>query len=365
MIKGILCLVLGGIMKLKKLAAICLAGVLCLTAFTGCGANADDTIATLGDQKVTYGVANFMCKYQKAALDDVYISYFGASVWDTDLYGNGVTMEDDLKTYVMDTLHEIYTLKAHMEEYGVTITDEEKAKIEEAAKAFMAANSEEALEEMGATEEIVIEVLTLYTIEVKMYNAITAEANTDISDEEANMRGYSVIKMDLTGTYNETGTLVEYTEEEIAAIKDDALKMSLDLKAMTLEEVAESYGYKVTSGTYSTYEETTLDKDLVTALAVLEEGQVSDMIETKDAIYFVRVDADTDEKATEAKRETILAQRKADLYSEKLATWQENDGWKVDTALLDEIDFHNILTTTVESTESVEGTESISETESE
>ncbi len=358
-------LALGGTMKLKKLAALVLAGVLCLTAFTGCGANADDTIATLGDEKISYGVANFMCKYQKAALDDLYTAYFGASVWDTDLYGYGTTMEDDLKTYVMDTLHEMYTLKAHMDEYNVTITDEEMTKIKEAAAAFMAANSKEALEELGATEEIVIEALTLYTIEVKMYNAITSNANADISDEEANMRGYSVLTMDLKGTYDQTGTLVPYTDEEIAKIKEDALQMNLDLKAMTLEEVAESYGYKVTAGTYSTYEETTLDKALVEALAGLEEGKVSDMIETADAIYFVRVDADTDEDATEAKREQILQQRKSDLYAETLAKWQENDGWKVNESVLEKIDFHNKFTTVTESTESVGGTESIDGTESE
>ena len=342
-------------MKLKKLAAICLAGVLCLTAFTGCGANADETIATLGEQEVTYGVANFICKYQKAALDDLYTGYFGDDVWNSDLYGYGTTMEDDLKTYVMDTLHDIYTLKMHMDEYGVTITEEEQAKIKEAAAAFMASNSEKALEEFGATEEIVIEVLTLYTIDAKMYEAITADVDTEVSDEEANMRGYSAIVVDLVGTYNESGSYVSYTEEESAMVKEQALRMKDALEAKTLEEVAEIFSYEVTTGTYSTHEETTLSKDIVTALDALKEGEVSSIIETESAIYVLRVDADTDEEATAAKRESIITQRKSDAYTAKMTEWQKNDGWKVNESVLDKIDFHNKFTLT---TESVEGTES-------
>ena len=65
MIKGVLCLDLGGNMKLRRLTALVLAGVMCLTAFTGWVVKADETAATLGDQKVTAGVVNFICKYQK------------------------------------------------------------------------------------------------------------------------------------------------------------------------------------------------------------------------------------------------------------------------------------------------------------
>ena len=64
-------------MKLRKLAAMVLAGALCLTTFAGCGVNPSKTAATLGKQEVSAGVVNFVCKYQKAVVDDSYPAYFG------------------------------------------------------------------------------------------------------------------------------------------------------------------------------------------------------------------------------------------------------------------------------------------------
>ena len=76
-------------MKLKRFAALVLTGALCLTTFVGCGVKPEETAATLGDQKVTAGLVNFIWKYQKAGIDDTYAAYFGEGFWDKDLYGYG------------------------------------------------------------------------------------------------------------------------------------------------------------------------------------------------------------------------------------------------------------------------------------
>lgn len=352
-------------MRLKRLAALALAGMMCITAFTGCGVKSDEAVATLGEEKVTYGVANFLLKYQKASVDDMYAlyaTYYGVdSLWNVDMYGNGSTAEESFKSTAMELLHEMYTLKAHMDEYDVEITEEEQAKIKAAVDAFMADNSQEALEEFGATEEIVTEVMTLYTIQSKMYDAIAAKADHEVSDEEANMRGYSMITMDLTGTYQD-GKKVEYTEDEVAALKSKALEMSLDLKVKTLEEVATLNGYEVTTAAYQS-EDSTIDAEVLTALDALKEGEVSGMVETEDAIYFLRIDADTDEKATESNRQTIIAEREFDLYEEVVTKWQENDGWKVINSVLNKIDFHNMFTLKEASTENTEDTQTTESTE--
>lgn len=359
MIKGVVRLVLGGYMKLKRVAALVLAGVLCLTALTGCGAKADETIAALGNEHVTYGVANFLMKYQKATIDDMYTMYAGyygvESLWDVDMSGSGSTTEEEFKASAMDLLHDMYTLKAHMADYGVEITAEDETAIADAVNAFLAANTQEAIEEFGATEETVTELLTLYTIQAKMYQAIIADTDREVSDEEANMRGYSMIQIDLSGTYDESGALVEYTEEELDQIKKDALEMNLDLNVKEMEEVAVDYNYTVTTGAYGK-EDTSLQEAVRTALDALAEGEVSDMIETESAIYFVRIDADVDEEATAQNREAIIAERENTLYDETVAKWQENDGWDVKESVVEKIDFHNIFTQ-VKETENEAATE--------
>lgn len=343
-------------MKLKKLAILALTGLLCLTTFVGCGVNADEIAATLGDQTVSAGVVNFVCKYQKAGYDDMYISWFGEDAWGQDLYGNGTTLEEDLKDSVMTSLHDLYTLKAHMTDYNIELTEEDEAAIKEAAQAFIAANSEAAIKEFGATEEIVVEVLRLYTIQAKMYDAIVVDTDRNVTDQEANMRGISLVEIGLEGSYGEDGYYIEYTDADIAAFKLKAEKIVKEVGNVGFEKAAEQNGYTISDTSYSMTDDT-LDKTLVEALNALEVGEISNVIETETALYIARIDEDTDQTATEENREAIITERENQVYSDKLEEWQKDDGWTVNDAVVEKIEFRNILTQTTETTEDKEITE--------
>lgn len=330
-------------MKLKKLAALVLAGVLCLSAFTGCGMDANKTVATLGEENISVGIANFVCKYQKVMMDDMYLSYFGKDMWSSDLYGTGSTMEDDVKDSVMKSLHELYTVKNHMGDYNLELTEEEQKKIKDAATAFMSANTTEALEEMSATQELVEELLTLYTIQWKVYEAVIADANVEVTDEEANMRGYTLISVGIAGEYDDKGNYTKYTEEEVKAIKDKVNKAQLALVEKDLETIAEEYDFNIQSGAYAK-EDPTFDLELLKAMDALSAGQTSDVVETENALYLVRIDTECDEEETEKNRESIISEREYAFYEEVLTEWQKDDGWKVDKGVLKTIEFHHILT---------------------
>uniref|UniRef100_UPI004055DC6D peptidylprolyl isomerase n=1 Tax=Agathobacter sp. TaxID=2021311 RepID=UPI004055DC6D len=351
-------------MKLKKIAALVLAGALCVSAFTGCGTSydADEIVATLGEQDVTAGITNFLCKYQKVMMDDMYMAYFGEDMWSADMSGAGTTLEEDVKSSVMDSLHEMYTLKAHMADYGAELTEEEQKNISEAAAAFLAANSKEALEEMSASQEIVEEMLSLYTIRWKMYEAIIADTDREVSDEEANMRGYTLVSIGLQGEYDEDGNYTAYTEDEVAAIKEEAEKAALALVDKDLETIAEEYDYDIKTDAFAK-DDATFDEDLLAKMNEMSAGEVSGLIETENTLYIVRIDSECDEEATEENRLAIIAERENALYEEVVLGWQKDDGWTVDEKVLADIEFHHILTGQKESTES-ESTESES-TESE
>lgn len=337
-------------MRAKKIAAILLSGALFVSSLTGCGMNKNAAAATMNGQEVSLGLANFYCRFQQASYEDMYKSLLGASseesIWDQDLYGNGTTMADNLKDSTMEELHAMYTLKAHKEDYKIELSDEDKKTIDQAVTDFMEENSQEALKEMGADKDIVTELLTLYTIKEKMTEAIGAEADTNVSDEEANMRGYSMIKISATGETDENGQETEYTDEEKAELKDKVRKNMVEglrAEGATLESVAKENGYEVTKGTYAK-DDSTLDEDVKKALDGLKEGETSSLIETESAYYFVRIDTDTDKEATEKNRQSIITTRKSDHYNEVLSGWQEEDGWKVDDKKMAMISFKNSLT---------------------
>lgn len=348
-------------MKAKKVLALILACALCASAFTGCGINKNAAAATMKDQTVTMGVANFLCRFEQASMEDMYKMYLGDSsdnIWARDLTGNGTTLEESTKSQALEELHEMYTLQQHMSDYKVELTADDQAAIKEAAEKFMSANSHEALDELGATEDIVEEILTLYTIKSKMKTVIEADADTNVSDEEANMRAYSMVSLDISEGSEDADANKKTADQMEEALKEDGA---------TLDKVAEDHGQKVTTGTYDA-DNDTLDEEVKKALDGLKEGETSGLIETDDKAYFVRIDKDTDEDATEKNRTSIINQRKDDLYQKVLSGWQENDNWKVDQKEVKKIEFKNSLThqdpnASTESTESAASTENVESTQ--
>lgn len=345
-------------MKGKKIVALCLAGAVFASILGGCGLNTEATVATMQGETVSLGVANFMCRYQQVVSDESFRSYFGEDVWQQDLYGNGSTFQESVKSDVMESIHAMYTLKGHMDEYGVTISEDEKKAISEAAAAFIEGNSAEVLKELNATQEIVEEMLTLYTIQQKMQDAIYAQADTEVSDEEANMRAYTLVSVSTSSYYDsDSGNYVDYTDEELAQLEQEANSIYDAIEEpKELESAAEELGYEATTGTYDA-DDTALDTSVKEALDKLKKGEMTSLITTDSGYYIARLDSEHDEEATETNRENIIAERQDTLYTETLSGWQEDDGWTVDEKMLAKIQFTNAFTQTLD-TEEVEGTES-------
>lgn len=344
-------------MKRTRLAALLLCGVMATSVFAGCGGvDKEATVARFDETEIALSVPNFAARLQQAYDDDVYSYYFGGSVWGSDFYGTGVTMEEEVKNSVMDSMFAMYTLQAHMADYGVELSEEELAEITEVASAFLAANSEEALEQLGADQATVEEYLKLVTIQSKMYTAIIADTDTNVSDEEANTSAYSYVRVSKTTYTDEEGNSVEYTEEELAALADTMTTFVEFAQAEGLETAAEGHGYTVSTGTF-TADDTVLDAAVLAALQELEEGAVSEAVDTESAYYVVRLDAKTDLAATEAKRASIISDRQSTLYEEVLAGWQATHTWEVEESVWKTVTFDKLFTTIAPTTETVESTE--------
>lgn len=345
-------------MKKTRFAALLLSGVMAASVLAGCGGvDKDAVVAVFDEQEVKLGVPNFAARLQQAYQDDLYAYYFGGSVWDSDFSGSGVTVAEDVKSSVMDSMFELYTLQAHMAEYGVELSEEEKTAVTETAAAFIEANSSEALKELGADQSVVEEYLTLLTIQAKMQQAIKAETDTNVSDAEANASAYSYVMVSKTSYTDADGNTAEYTDEELETLAKTVKDFDTVAKAGELEEAADKYLYTVSTGTFTADDEY-LDEAVLTALQGLDEDEVSDVIDTENAYYVVRLDAKTDEAATEANRQSIISARQDAFYEEVLAGWQENHTWEVKEDVWETVKFDRLFTTTEPvSTEEAETTE--------
>ena len=162
----------------KKAAALAVTAALAVSA-AGCGSVKDsDVVVTIGGEKVTVGVANFFARYQQAEYETYYSGVMGEDMWSTEI-SKGKSYEETVKNQILETLENMYVLEDHMGDYKVEITEEEKKKISEAAKAFDEANGLEEKEAVSGTTENVERMLTLVTIQEKMQKAMVADVDTD------------------------------------------------------------------------------------------------------------------------------------------------------------------------------------------
>ena len=344
-------------MKAKRLFALLLAAAMGMSVMTGCGNSIDKEAvgATLDGQEISLGFMNFMARYQQAIYDGYYGSMFGTDFWSQDLYGNGSDMETTVKDQVKESMEELYLLEAHMADYGVEITEEELAAMDKAAEEFMSDNTKAAINQLGADKEYVKELLRLNTIQKKMKEAMDAEVDTNVSDEEAAQKTFSYVRISKTTTTDADGNTVDLTEEEQKALLDDVAEYAVNAKS-DFDGAASTAGYTVSTYSYGT-DETSFAEEVIAAVDTLEDGAVTDLIETDDDYYVARMDKTFDEEKTESKKESIIAQRQNEHYTEVCDGYREESEFEVDEDLWKKVKFDELFTIKAEETDTTEDTE--------
>ncbi len=362
-------------MKARRLLPLLLAAVLGVSALTGCGnsIDANKAGATLDGEEISLGFMNFMAKYQQAIYDGQFSSMFGEQqdMWSQDLFNEGTNTETSVKNNVSDDIEEYYLLEKHMSDYKVEITDAELSAMDEAADKFMKDNSRKAIKQLGATKEYVKEMLRLSTIQTKMRDAIYAEVDTNVTDEEAAQKTISYVQVGCKSTTDEDGKTVDYTEEEKASIKQQ-VEAFKDSASDDFKSAAETAGYTVSNASFGENDESsTLDESVIEAANKLKEGEISEVITTDDNYYVVRMDSTFDKEATETKKKSIVTDRKSDHYTEICDGYKEKSEYVLNEEEWAKVKFDKLFSIKVTETEeaadetedSADGAEAADETE--
>lgn len=357
----------------KKIICGALMGALALGALTGCSDKKVDgtqIVATVDGTEITMGTASFLARYQQASTEAMYQQLMGSydggtmDIWDGETE-NGKTYGEEAKDNIMTTLNQMLVMEKHAADYGVTVTDEEKEAITAAAEGFMSANSAEVIEKIGVSQSDIERLLELQTIQSKMYDPMTADVDTEVSDEEANQTSITLVKVSTVGTQkDEDGNTIDLTDEEKAQKKEEAQQVLDKVKAAGAEgdmdalakEVDESLSSsKRTYTTATAREDGNIEEEILDAVEGLTDGQVYDgIVELSDGYVVVRMEKVLDEEATESHRNSVISSRQQELYNDTLEQWTEefpievvDSVWKQLT-ITDDVSFS--MTTNTETT---------------
>lgn len=326
----------------KRVTALGLAGMLAVTGLTGCGSmNNDDVVATVGESKIKLGVANFYARMQQAQYETYYAGMMGTTgeeLWAKET--DGKTYEQSVKSDMIKSLENMYILEQHASEYDVVLSEDEKKAIDKAAEEFDENNALEDKEAVSGYNKYVKKVLELLTIQSKMEDAMTADVDTEVSDDEAAQKAMKYVFYSYTKDENDsTSTMSETEKTEVKKKATDFAEKLKNSDTKDIDAAANEAGMEVQTATFDS-ESTSPNADLVKAAdALTAEGDVTDAIETDSGIYVAKVTSFLDRTATDAKKQSIVEERKKDQYDDLLKKWRKKTDINLNKRVWKKVDF--------------------------
>lgn len=370
----------------KRTAVAALTGVMAVGMLTGCGEKKLDgtkTVATVDGTEIPLGIVSLSVREGQAQTEAMYKSFMGGqdySIWSMDAE-DGKTYGEQAVEQSLKDVELMYIMKEKAADYNVEVTDDDEQKIADAAAAFMAANSEETLQELAVSEDQIKTYLELQTYKSRMHDPLIADVDKDVSDEEAQQSSFDYVSI----------STADLSDDEIKQKKEDAQKILDDLKAAgsdgDLNEIAKSVddSYSSVSGTFDTNEDAAKEDsdeesdsssssnaypdEVMKVLRTLKDGEIGpDVIETDTSYYVVKLDKVNDEEATETKKQSIISTRENKLYTDTTEKWLDDADINVEKKVLKTLkvtDNHkfSIATATPEPTEEAAATETPEVTE--
>ena len=335
----------------KKAAVTALVCVTAAGMMAGCGNKKLDgtkTAVTVNKQEIPLGVVSLAARMQQAQAEAMYKMYLGGgddmSIWSTKMGDDSdETYGENAVTTTVESIEKMCLEKEHASEYDVEITEDEQKALEEAAKNFIAANSEETIAELAVDEDMVKTFLELETYDVKMKEAIEATADIKLDEKEYQQMAFSYASVRVSGdnlTDDDIKTNKENIQKFFDKVKEDP---TADFSTLG-DEI--STDMTATSGTCPTYEEgddsaangDAYPDDVRNALRKLEEGELnSEIIKTDSIWYVVRLDSKDDENATDSKKESLTSTKKDDFYNDTTDGWVKKADIKEESKLIKKI----------------------------
>lgn len=192
----------------KKIVALGLVVALSVSSLTGCSFNSKTPvigkIVGLGSSEM-FKIDKEVCSKQEYMLvlmdtAGTYKADFGGKVdWNAKVSDN-----QTLQSYVMQKVKEDitvqYTLASMAKEKNISLTSDESAIIKTKAGEYYNSLTSQEKEYTGASQEDVENLYKNYYLADKVYDALAAEADAKISDEEARVMKIQYIRMNTDNT---------------------------------------------------------------------------------------------------------------------------------------------------------------------
>ena len=282
---------------IRKKLAVLLAAAVMAGSFSGCGLmeNTEIVFTTGLSGEQLFKIGKSVCTLPEAMIyvmdyQRQYEGVYGVEMWEHDF--GGITFENYVKDTIVDQLASMKAITLLAGDYEVSLSNDEEEKVSQAAEDYYGALTEEQIEYMDLELKDVESLYRDHALSGKVYEEITKDVNTEVSDDEARIITVQQIRLDSA----ETAQSVKEQLDEGRDFAAVASSYSLD------SQVTYTFG----RGEHdAAYEE---------AAFALENDQVSNVIETEDGYYILKCVNNFDQEATEDNKVTMVEKRRDELF---------------------------------------------------
>ncbi len=246
-------------------------------------------------------------------IQNQYGEVYGQQIWGSTI--DGVPLEENVRQTVLARVAKIKMMNLLAANYNLELSEEEIALVQQAAKEYFNSLSPEEVEAFGDIKEAdIAQMYEEYALAHKVYNYLIADVNPEISDDEARTVVVKQIVLPIVyesadGTYLPYSTsdkgLVRTTAEEILT----ALADGADFDTLMI-----SYG-SPESGVVS-FRKNEREAVVEEAVFLLEEGEVSGIIEGEQAYYIFYCVTPLDREETDNAKIELAEERRKDAFNQ-------------------------------------------------
>lgn len=231
--------------RIMKYAAAALAAATAVSTLGGCEQlekkAPEDTVAvSFGDTNIMLDEVTYMIR----SMEYTYESYFGSNICGNDMGdGSGMTVGDYIKQMSLSQLRQTLVLNEYAKKNGIELSDDQKAKVDEAIEKLQT-ESEDYLEAVGATDELIEKTYTENAIANLVYMDLVADVDTTVGDDEFLRKKIAYVKLtpsELTET-----TAADEATTEVSSDEDSSEEAS---SIENTETESESVSKDVTTST--------------------------------------------------------------------------------------------------------------------
>ena len=231
--------------RIMKYAAAALVAATAVSTLGGCEQlekkAPEDTVAvSFGDTNIMLDEVTYMIR----SMEYTYESYFGSNICGNDMGdGSGMTVGDYIKQMSLSQLRQTLVLNEYAKKNGIELSDDQKAKVDEAIEKLQT-ESEDYLDAVGATDELIEKTYTENAIANLVYMDLVADVNTTVGDDEFLRKKIAYVKLtpsELTET-----TAADEATTEVSSDEDSSEEAS---SIENTEAESESASKDVTTST--------------------------------------------------------------------------------------------------------------------